>query len=135
MVEKSLLNLAMVNAYVLYKEWSEKMNKQRQKQLSHTDFRINVLKKWIATVTEHRNALHDTEEVCEFSRLGGRHFMERIPLGEDGKQKSCLCKVCKVCNKAGKLIHARSGAPPKKKYGSVTIYQYKQCKVELWAKG
>ena len=82
------------------------MNKQRQKQLSHTDFHIIVLKKWIATVTEHRNALHDTEEVCEFSRLGGRHFMERIPLGEDGKQKS---RLCKVCIKAEKLIHERSG--------------------------
>ena len=57
--------------------------------------------------------------------------MERIPLGEDGKQKS---RLCKVCNKAEKLIPERSGAPPKKKYGSVTIYQCKQYKVELCAR-
>ena len=46
-----------------------------------------------------------TTEVTEFSRLQGKHFLEKIPSGV-GKQKS---RLCKVFSKAEKVMHERSG--------------------------
>lgn len=123
-----ILNVAMVNAYILYKEWCEQNNIARQKRLSHSDYRLMVLKQWLATVAAN-NVLHDTHEVSEFSRLQGRHFMEKIPSG-NAKQKS---RICKVCNKAEKILYDRTGGPPRKVYGSVTTFQCISCKVELCA--
>ena len=121
-----VLNLAMVNAYILYKEWSTQMNVERQKRLSHADFRLIVLRQCLATVPE-KEVLHNTTEVTEFSRLQGNHFLEKIPSGV-GKQKS---RLYKVCGKAEKVMHERSGGQPLKKYGSVITFQCKTCKVEL----
>ena len=122
-----LLNVALINAFILYKEWYEKRNQAHKKNVTHSDFRVTVLKQLLATVTEHANTLHDTDEVTENTCLGGRHFMSKNPL-DGGKKVSCLCKVC---NKAEKILHEHTGAPAKKKYGSVTSYWCKQCKVEL----
>ena len=102
-----LLNVAMVNAYVLYKEWCQKTNVMHKKRLSHTDFRISVIKQLLSTITDNANILHDTPDVTKFSRLGGRHFMSKIP--SDDKQKVAYVKY------VVKVIYCTSGAPPKRK--------------------
>ena len=122
-----LLNLSMANAYILYKEWHESKGQKRNKILSHTDYRMNVVKQLLATVTEHVNVLHDTVDTSEFSRLGGKHFIEKIQT----TGKSQPSRTCKVCYKGDKVLWDRTGAPPKKKYGSTTTYWCKQCHVEL----
>ena len=130
-----LLNLAMVNAYILYKEWLATNNVPRKKNLTHNDFRVQAIKQLLATVTNTvTNTMHTTIDTTEFSRLSGRHFITRIGNDERGRP---ISRICKVCSKGDKVLHDRSGAPPKKggKYGKQTIYRCKQCKVELCVDG
>ena len=63
----------------------------------------------------------------EFSRLTGRHFVEKIPT-ELGKKQ--ISRECKVGNPGEKKMHV---GPPKKKYGCESTFRCKQCHIVLCA--
>ena len=72
-----MLNLAMVNAYFLYSEWCASKNTDA---LTQTNFRVNVIKQLVAS-TEKKQNYNVPGTVIEFTRLIGKHFIEKIPCG------------------------------------------------------
>ena len=69
-----MLNLAMVNADILYSEWCASKNTDA---LMQTNFRINVIKKLVAS-TEKKQNYNVPGNVTEFTRWNGKHFSEKI---------------------------------------------------------
>ena len=95
-------------------------------KLSQHNFRINVIKQLLATVADNKIVTETTIMQTEFSRLTGRHFVEKIPT-ELGKK--LISRECKVCNPGEKKMHV---GPPKKKYGCER-FRCKQCHIVLCA--
>ena len=94
-----LLNVCMVNAYILYREHKIKHNTPIK--FSHTDFRLSVIRQLVnlsVSPDRVRNNLNNTTAE-DYERLTGRHFLSKIPVPENHKKKS-LQRVCKVCSTA-----------------------------------
>ena len=86
-----LLNLSMTNAYILYNYCLKLKNR---KEITHTKFRITVIKKLLASTVPPQQA-QSVPSVTEFARFTGRHFPELIPC--NGKQ---VVRRWQVCNPA-----------------------------------
>ena len=98
----------MVNAY--YSEWfRSEQSYERRCKLSQHKFHMNVIKQLLATVADNKIITETAITTTEFSRLTGRHFLEKIP-AEIGKKQ--ISRECKVCNPGEKKMHV---GPPKKK--------------------
>ena len=107
-----LLDLAIVNSYILYK-----LSKQEKKHKTHSQFRIDLAKNLLLTAgAEEETGLptHPLPEPGE--RLHGRHFPCKLPQRESGKQSQRECIVCSQQKKNGR---------------KTTTYACKSCNVAL----
>ena len=89
-----LLNISIVNAYILYQEWDE------SRKCTQTEFRIEVVKKILA-ITPEVNQRY----VCIENTELGRHFIHKIC------QEKKLMRSCKVCV-AAERARVRLPVPP-----------------------
>lgn len=117
-----LLNVAYVNAYVIYKSTSSPGRK-----LTHECFLVEVAKGLLFQAGISEADLESLEEtistrhrvesaVPDPFRLTGRHFIEQMPHCSSGRVRQCACTVCS--NKKGR-----------KKVS--TTFRCKICKVPL----
>ena len=113
-----LLNLSMVNAYILFSEWKP------EHRMTQTEFQIKVIKQLIGPAADI-DTMGCVGEVLPLDavRLDGKcHFIQKI--SEEGR---LLC-MCKVCSNAGKILDKRHGLKWKRS-GRESAYQCKTCKV------
>ena len=87
-----LLKLSMTNAYILYNYW---LNLKNCKEITHTKFRITVIKMLLASTVPPQQ-VQSVPSVTEFARFTGRHFPELIPC--NGKQVVCRCQASCLAN-------------------------------------
>ena len=115
-----LLNLAYVNAYIIYTETNIP-----GRRLIHELFLVQVAKGLLLQVGMEENELEDLDEVISARpgeevpsclRLSGRHFNEKLPSCSSERIRQCVC-VC--CNRK------------KGRQTVTTTYRCKQCKVAL----
>ena len=114
----------MVNAYILYSEWCASKNTDA---LMQTNFRINVIKQLVAS-TEKKQNYNVPGNVTEFTRLNGKHFIEKIPCAINKKQ---LIRACKVCNEGERRLDKSHGRVARKRPGRDSSFQCKTCKTAL----
>ena len=91
-----LLNLAMVNAYILYVEYLKQKHPNKKKP-TQDDFRVAVIKQLIKPCAGDNvddTPRHINVIPTENKRLTGRHFLQKIPTPLGKKQSSCTCVVC-----------------------------------------
>ena len=119
-----MLNICMVNAFVLWKEHCNKIGQPYKK--THTDFRISVIKKLITevAVTRNQNNLHN--EDCE--TLSGKHFLSKIVPSENIKGTQ---RECRVCCPAEREYNQRRSNVKRQRSGKRSIYECKACDVTL----
>ena len=111
-----LLNLACVNAYIIYCESHHK--------LIHELFLVEVAKGLLIQCGHSSDDLENSDgqtfsspaEIPPSFRLTGRHFLEELPPCDSGRIRQCVCRVCS--NRKGR-----------KKV--TTRYRCKSCKVPL----
>ena len=85
-----LLDLAIVNSYILYK-----LSKQDKKHLTHSQFRIDLAKYLLLTTSvDEETGLPAQPQTTPGDRLCGRHFPGKLPQRESGKQSQRECVVC-----------------------------------------
>ena len=116
-----MLNLAMVNAYILYSEWCASRNIDA---LSQTNFRVNIIKQ-LVTSTEKKQNYNVPGNVTEFTRLNWKHFIEKIPCDINKKQ---LTHACKVCNEGERRLDKSHARVARKRSGRDSSFQCKTCK-------
>ena len=104
-----LLNLAMCNAYILYKEGFCVIYPDKPKP-KHSEFRLNVIKKML-NKAECVDVRYRSPKVTIHTRLKDRHFPEIIPTPGGKKQ---LRRICAVCVPAERKLHERAKLPKKK---------------------
>ena len=119
-----LLNLSMVNAYILYNYWRKSMGKS---VITHTKFCINFIKQLLDTALEY-NPPPLVPIVTDFSRLNGRHFIEKNPLIPPAKKAMGRCQVC--CPAERRKFRLKGQEPPKRA-GRESAYQCDRCKIVL----
>ena len=98
----SLLDVAIVNAYILYS-----LSSQTGKKLSHMQFRVQLAKQllveashFISSSNEHlgsqssQSSLSSTSSLPPISRLTERHFLGKIPPRANGNPGQRDCIVC-----------------------------------------
>ena len=112
----------MTNAYILYDYWLKLKNR---KEISHTKFRITVIKKLLASTVPPQQ-VQSVPSVTEFARFTRRHFPELIPC--NGKQVVCRYQVC---NPAERQMDKSAGKLPLKRPGRESSYQCDICKISL----
>ena len=87
-----LLNVAMVNAYVLHCGWSKK---NKKKCLLQTEYRMAVINQMIGEVDVTAPGSSRRPPVSlEYQRLSGQHFPRKIIVESQKNRISCSCKVC-----------------------------------------
>ena len=85
-----LLDLAIVNSYILYK-----LSTQQKKHMTHSQFRIDIAKNLLLTAgVDEETGLPDEPQPAPGDRLHSRHFPSKIPQRENGKQSQRQCVVC-----------------------------------------
>ena len=95
-----LLNLAMVNSFILYRKWvlSCDATKAELRKVTQTEFRTQVIKQMFAKSGDKIAPPCIPKCIStpglEIQRLAGRHFIPKIIVG---RQKTCICRSCKVC--------------------------------------
>ena len=109
-----LLNLAMVNAYVLYREWQKSMGKN----LRQVKFRHNVIK---GIISEKLARKVSGRKSVEHLRLIEPHFPS--PLLSEATQRK-IQRHCVVCNPTERKIDATKGET-RRRPGRTTTYQCK----------
>jgi len=129
-----LLNLAMVNAYILYCEWLSSVKQYssaKLKRYSQTEFRSQVIKQMIAKCGNDLSppCQHKRTPVynLKLQRLSGRHFIQKIVV----EGKSRIMRSCKVCVHAERLEDKAKGNPKRKRPGHETSYECRECGVSL----
>ena len=83
------INMAMLNAYILYKNYSKEKKGQRQ-------FCLEIVKHFLKTAKETpRGVLEIPEPANSPLRLGKKHFMEKFLHMEDVKETfQVRCVLC-----------------------------------------
>ena len=107
-----LLNVSVLNAYILYQQ-------QQVKKCTHEQFQIELARQLLvkyggqtpASLSSPQSSLLPTS-----SRLTGRHFPERTPDANNGRPTQSQCRVC-CWRKGRKRV--------------TTTYRCKQCQVPL----
>ncbi len=116
-----LLNLVMVNAYVLYRDWQKSMGKD-VKNLRQVTFRQNIIK---AIIAEKLNKTVCVRNSVAHLRLVESHYPNK--LFSDSTLKN-IQRHCVVCNPAEKRLGATSRRP-----GKTTTFHCPKCNVALCA--
>ncbi len=89
-----LLDLAIVNSYILYK-----LSEQDKKHKTHIQYRIELAKHLLLEAGISSHTIESDQNVpLPCNRLTGRHFHSKIPLRENGKQSQRECVVCSYKN-------------------------------------
>jgi len=122
-----ILNVCMVNAFVLFKEY--RLKHGLPIKFSHTDFRLAVIRQIVNESVSFDN-VRNRVTADDFERLTGKHFISKIPVPENHKKKS-IQRICKVCSTAERQFFRRNGEPKRKRAGHETIYECKLCNVSL----
>ena len=104
-----LLDLSIVNAYILYKQ-------QVNARCSHEQFRVELAKQLLFKSGQQAHALTLPSSLSPISRLTGHNFIEKIPAAPSGRPTQNQCQVC--CRKKGRKR-------------VTTTYRCKQCQVPL----
>ena len=73
-----LLDLSIVNAYILYKQ-------QVNARCSHEQFRVELAKQLLFKSGQQAHALTLPSSLSPISRLTGHHFIEKIPAAPSGR--------------------------------------------------
>ena len=118
-----LLNLAMVNAYVLYREWQKSMGKDI-KNLRQVKFHHNIIK---GLINEKLARKVSGRKSVEHLRLIEPHFPSPL-LSEATHRK--IQRHCVVCNPAERKIDATKGET-RRRPGKTTTYQCIKCNEAL----
>ena len=109
-----LLDLAIVNAYIMYK-----LSVQSGKHMSHVQFRIKLATELLTrsgiVLNSSCSGSHDIP-LPPNARLQERHFIEKIPQRPNGKPSQHECVVCSFKKGNGR---------------KTSTYQCKQCMVTL----
>ena len=75
-----LLNLAMVNGYILYSEWFKQKFPDKRNPWQN-EFRLSILKQLLSSMTAPiPQSRYIGTIVTEFGRVNGKHFAKRIHL-------------------------------------------------------
>ena len=122
-----MLNLAMVNSYILYIEWFKEKFPEKRKPRQF-DYRVAVIKQLLASTDIEQPHQHATVS-HEHTRLHGRHFLHKMPTPE-GKKKQ-LSRSCVVCVPAQHMRNEQIGAT--KIARKESIHECRQCTVTLCA--
>ena len=122
-----MLNVCMVNSFILWKEYMKK--KGVASKNSQTEFRIDVITKLVGDALVNANEVNNSF-TGEFDRLTGRHFMKRIPVPPDSKSGKVF-RTCKVCSIAEREFDHRRKLPKRKRTGHETRYECSSCNVAL----
>ena len=125
-----LSNICMVNAFILWKEFSASKGKPFKK--TQTDYRISVISQLVTGVAINCDAvpLLNRSFTDDYIRLTGRHFPQLINVPEHSKTGKVF-RTCKVCTVAGREFVRRSGLPKRKRNGHDTRYECKTCGTAL----
>ena len=122
-----LLNLAIVNAYIMHSEWLVQKGK---KKLSQTEFRMQVIKQMIESaapaLTAPKIQTRPSSSGLQLQRLAGRHFPRKI----EGEAKTRISRSCKVCVPAERSMDVVLGRK-RKRPGHESSYECAQCEVAL----
>ena len=121
-----MLNICMVNAFILWKEHCKKFGTPYKK--SQTDFRVSVIKK-LTSKNMNDSALNNSVTE-DYERLSGRHFLSKIPV-PDYVKGTVIQRACRVCCPAEREFHRRRGAGKRKREGKRSTYECKTCQVTL----
>ena len=97
-----LLNLSMVNAYVLFREWKKSTGKD-VKNLRQVNFRKKVIR---SIIDEKLKKKVNNRRSLEHRRLIDTHFPS--PLLSEATQRK-IQRHCVVCNPAERALLARNG--------------------------
>ena len=83
-----LLDLAIVNSYILYK-----LSHQGKKHKSHAQYRIDIANSLL--LEAGHTTMEENEELqSPHNRLTGRHFPSKLPLRASGLKSQRECVVC-----------------------------------------
>ena len=117
-----LLNLAMINAFILYNEW-HKLNSMLV--ITQYNFHLNVVKQLLHSVITKQKSRYvnplPTDELC----LSDKHFLGKIPIPAWKKKAT---RKCVVCNPRERKIYKNKNIKPPNRE---SIYFCKQCDVAL----
>lgn len=122
-----LVNMAMVNAYIMYKFHCSKEN---NRIMSHADFRTNCIKQLIEeTANELTLPKNRGQRIGSVMlRLMDRHYPMKIqPFGS----KKNISRACVVCSHADRRKRKHDSVQPRKRFGRESSYQCKTCEVAL----
>ena len=119
-----LLNICIVNAYVLLKEHCKSIGTLYKK--TQTDFRVAVIKK---LVSENMNDAQNNSITEDYERLTGRHFPSNISVPY--VKGTVLQRACRVYCPAEREFHRRRVAGKRKREGNRSVYECKTCNVTL----
>ena len=108
-----LLDLSVVNAYILYRE-----NNTQCSRVTHEQFRIQLGSEMLMKSGLQSHNTHQRLSLLPPACLTERHFLEKVPLRPSGRPAQLHCHVC--CWKKGRQR-------------VTTTYQCKQCKLPLCA--
>ena len=128
-----LLNLAMVNSFILYREWllSCDATKAELRKVTQTEFRTQVIKQIIAKsgdkITPPCIPKRTSEPGLEIQKLTGKHFIQKIIVDS---QKTCISRSCKVCVPT-EPEEDKQHSVECKYPGHETSYEYRDCGVTL----
>lgn len=123
-----MVNICMVNAYILWKEY--KRSKDEVYKKSQTEFRIDVIRQMVSGGLVELDETLNNSMTDEFERLVGKHFLKRIPVPEHSTTGKVF-RSCKVCSVAEREFTRRQGLPKRKRNGHETRYECSTCHVEL----
>ena len=118
-----VLNLAMVNAFICFKEW---MSKTNTKHISQTEFRTCCIQQILDSVAgDVTSPVVQRRSVIpgEMKRLTERHFFRKIPTTG---QKSRISRSCSVCVPAERQMGIKIGVK-RKRPGHESSYECSEC--------
>ena len=122
-----VFSTAILNAYIIYKDWCSQHRKTPKLQKA---FRVGYAKELISTVRQLPKAEQrigrPSQAVGNLVRLTGRHFPNKL----QGTGDKRISRKCRVCNPAEKQILAAQNVF-KRRSGRESSYECSDCKVAL----
>ena len=123
-----MLNICMVNAFILWKESMKKKGTPYKK--TQTEFRVDVIRQLVGEAFVDTNDSFNNSLTGEFDCLTGRHFIKRILIPPNCKTGKVF-RTCKVCSIAEREFDRRRSLPKRKRTGHETRYECSTCNVLL----
>ena len=114
-----MLNICMVNAFILWKEHLKKKGEAYKN--TETDCRVSVFYKLVNNSFETMNDSLNNSFVGEFERLvDNKHFLKKIPEPENSK-KGGVFRTCKVRSLAEREFDRIRSLPKPKRTGRESV--------------